>query len=58
MNSLVQERKDLIALAAWIQTFPELKTSLSSGSDADDSFEQLLFSLNSPEFASYVLPSP
>ena len=52
MNSLVQERKDLFALAAWIQTFPEFNTSLSTVSDADDNFEQLLISLNTPEAAS------
>lgn len=55
MNSLVQERKDLFALAAWIQTFPECKSSLTTG-DADDNFERLLTSLNSPEVASYVTP--
>jgi hypothetical protein len=52
MNSLVQERKDLFALAAWIQTFPEFKSVLYSGSDADDNYDQLLTRLNSPEVTS------
>jgi hypothetical protein len=54
MISLVQERKELFALAAWIQTFPEFKTSLSNSSDVDDNYERLLSSLDSYEAASYV----
>jgi hypothetical protein len=49
MNTYIQECKDLLALAAWIQTFPEFTSTLYNGTEANDDVERILSILNTSE---------
>jgi hypothetical protein len=54
MISYLQECKDLFALAAWMQTFPEFTTSLYTGTEANEDVERILSMLNTSEATAYV----
>ena len=50
-----QEQKDLFALAAWLQTFPEFDVPIyNSGSEGSADAERLVSVLNSTEATQYV----
>ena len=50
-----QEQKELFALAAWLQTFPEFGIQLYTGKEGPSDVEQLTSVLNSTEASLYVL---
>jgi hypothetical protein len=43
------ERKDLFALAAWLQTFPEFVSPIYNGNEEDEDFERLLCLLDNSD---------
>jgi glucan biosynthesis protein len=50
-----QERKELFALAAWLQTFPEFTSSIYiDGNESDEDAERLLSLLDSSDVTLYV----
>jgi hypothetical protein len=49
-----QEQKELFALVAWLQTFPEFNIQIYKGSEGPADAERLASVLNSAEATLYV----